>query len=143
MFSPICACSTGYRPSDMCRVPWFPILGLLLGLCLLAVIAALLLRLRRRWAAVTLASTLNERLLEARTQEVQQLQRVWAIDMADVRLVAKLDEGAFGEVWRGTFDGKDVAVKILRASIAEVDEEVCAHRFACISITPADFLPVF
>ena len=41
----------------------------------------------------------------------------WHIDAKDVSLTKKLGAGACGEVWKGSYMGQDVAVKILNAKV--------------------------
>lgn len=52
---------------------------------------------------------------------MEALKQAWGISAAEIDLVARIDggyEGAFGEVWRGTWDGLDVAIKVCSGSIS-------------------------
>jgi len=51
----------------------------------------------------------------SRRYEVEVLKQAWSISSGEIDLTARIDdgfEGAFGEVWRGTWDGLDVAIKV-------------------------------
>ena len=58
------------------------------------------------------------------------LKKAWEIGEADITLVLQIDgdsPGAFGEVWCGHWDGIEVAVKVLRQSMLEMDDSVVAE----------------
>lgn len=38
----------------------------------------------------------------------------WELDPADLQFHEKINSGAFGDLYRGTYCGQDVAIKILR-----------------------------
>eukprot|EP00055_Hartaetosiga_balthica_P017599 m.119435 g.119435 ORF g.119435 m.119435 type:complete len:1357 (+) comp9357_c1_seq2:161-4231(+) len=54
--------------------------------------------------------------------EIDSLKQGWQIDLNELDLIVKVDEGAFGEVWRAQWDGVVVAVKFLKyASMGTMD----------------------
>ena len=60
-------------------------------------------------------STLKERLLETE-EEAERHRRVWEIDADDIHLGVAIGRGAFGEVFRGTWRGMEVAIKTVQGS---------------------------
>jgi Protein tyrosine and serine/threonine kinase/Phorbol esters/diacylglycerol binding domain (C1 domain)/Regulator of chromosome condensation (RCC1) repeat len=64
----------------------------------------------------------------------QQLQNVWEIDAdeVDMTMGEKLGEGACGEVWRATYRGQDVAVKILNKKVSSRLEADFDHELAIL-----------
>eukprot|EP00049_Salpingoeca_infusionum_P014572 m.275540 g.275540 ORF g.275540 m.275540 type:complete len:1289 (+) comp15697_c1_seq6:223-4089(+) len=69
--------------------------------------------------------SLHKNLLEDAHNEVLALRRVWEIDEEEIDRIKRIDEatpGAFGEVWLANWDHIQVAVKILKANMMELDE---------------------
>ena len=102
--------------------------SLLAGLAL-ATGAYLLLRFYRRSKEYRIGleseNELQKRLIEERDEEVMALKAAWEIGYEELDFVRRIDagsEGAFGEVWLGTWDGIQVAVKVLRKSRILLDE---------------------
>eukprot|EP00039_Didymoeca_costata_P007294 m.98301 g.98301 ORF g.98301 m.98301 type:complete len:828 (+) comp13630_c0_seq1:241-2724(+) len=62
---------------------------------------------------------LNEMLLEKSNYELSEFKMSWRIYEEEITMVNKLDEGAYGEVWKAEWDGLTVAVKQLKAVLLE------------------------
>eukprot|EP00055_Hartaetosiga_balthica_P014766 m.82972 g.82972 ORF g.82972 m.82972 type:complete len:1671 (-) comp8681_c1_seq1:145-5157(-) len=61
-------------------------------------------------------------------KEIDSLKQGWQIDLNELVLAKKVDEGSNGEVWRGEWDGVVVAVKFLkRELIGHLDETLFAE----------------
>lgn len=54
--------------------------------------------------------------------------RAWVIASDDVVLESTLSAGAFGQVWKGQWQGLEVAVKRMHQSLLELDSFVSAKR---------------
>lgn len=83
--------------------------------------------MRRRVKSLQSYSTLQENLLEVAQEEVLALRRAWEIPCGEIRLETRIDgdsPGAFGEVWKGTWEDLTVAVKILQSHVVEMDADV-------------------
>jgi hypothetical protein len=120
-----CQCRTGYAGKDCSRN-----VGMTTGLSLLGLILALVLafflvrRYRRRVSSLKGYNALQDKLIEESRLELDELKRVWEVDVADVDFLRRVDggsEGAFGEVWLASWQGRRVAIKQLRLSVQEID----------------------
>eukprot|EP00055_Hartaetosiga_balthica_P017254 m.114496 g.114496 ORF g.114496 m.114496 type:complete len:356 (+) comp9279_c2_seq19:3028-4095(+) len=69
---------------------------------------------------------LSEQLLG---EEVEALKNVWQIDLNELELVNKVDEGAFGEVWKAHWDGVNVAVKFMKFAEIKMGELLSINEF--------------
>eukprot|EP00055_Hartaetosiga_balthica_P018048 m.127315 g.127315 ORF g.127315 m.127315 type:complete len:1307 (+) comp9443_c8_seq4:42-3962(+) len=121
-----CRCSKGFRRDGYVCVSAAlgkgEIAGIIIGTMLLVLLFAspFLYKwyLRRKKTEYEL---LEE--LELHGEEVEALKKGWQIDLNELELVVKVDEGAFGEVWKAQWDGVDVAVKFLKyASVGMLDQ---------------------
>lgn len=131
----VCRCSHEYEqrePGICTKIPpyWNPLrLVLLVTGTVSATILAVwgLLILQRRQRRMKVHMDLQRGLLEESQDEVLALKRAWSIDEEHIVLQKRIDagtEGAFGEVWRGQWDGINVAVKVLRRALLEMDDSV-------------------
>lgn len=120
-----CQCRSGYAGKNCSRN-----VGLTTGLSLLGLILALTLafffirRYRHRVSSLKGYNALQDKLIEESRLELDELKRVWEVDVADVDFVRRIDggsEGAFGEVWLASWQGRRVAIKQLRLSVQEID----------------------
>lgn len=105
------------------------VLGLLLALGVLALSVGRWTSRRRRKYQDDIE--LHQNLLQESRGELEVMKKAWEIDEHEVRLVRRIDEGsegAFGEVWRGRWGTVDVAVKVLRRNIIQLDDTV-VHEF--------------
>lgn len=87
-------------------------------------------RLRRHMRGMSRDLTLHKRLLEDAEDEVIALRSAWEIDAGDVRLLERIDvhsPGAFGAVYRGSWDDLLVAVKVLREGMMDLDPTTAAE----------------
>jgi hypothetical protein len=87
-------------------------------------------RLRRHMRGMSRNLTLHKRLLEDAEGEVIALRSAWEIDAGDVRLMERIDvhsPGAFGAVYRGSWDDLVVAVKVLREGMMDLDPATAAE----------------
>ena len=97
-FTANCVCQPGYLSVDRCTFPW---VGVIVSVVLLIVIVCLfaVIRNRRRARRYKYGQEHYEKLLHKTEQEVRELNRAFHIDMNELKLVRKVDEGACGEVW--------------------------------------------
>lgn len=68
-----------------------------------------------KYARVGRSIELTEALLDHSRTEVAQMKEIWRIDPNEIELGKKIDEGAYGEVWKGLWREFTVAVKKLKA----------------------------
>lgn len=97
--APICECDTGYH-GQQCNEPtlWI-VLAVLLGTCLLAVIALLVYkRLKKSLGYYRTRSSMHEKLLGETQMQLEELERVWLIEAKDVAFVKCIGQGTYGEV---------------------------------------------
>ena len=130
-----CAANNEYDGSKgTCKPLDTPYMQTRLGQASVAVIVTLVISLfgvirwrliRRRFSRLKFSLDVTERLLGEAQSDVVALRKAWEILDNDIHLVTRIDgssPGAFGEVWRGDWDGIAVAVKVLRLSMMELDE---------------------
>jgi len=67
-----------------------------------------------------LSETMDER--AALAEDRDKLQLAWVVKYQDISLEAAIGAGAFGEVWRGSWRGIDVAIKKVFPSMQELME---------------------
>jgi serine/threonine protein kinase len=94
------------------------------GVALIIFIVWLQRRLRRRVYHLELEKTMQERLLATQSTELVQLERIWEISDQDVLFKRELGhdiQGTFAKVWYGEWQGREVAIKVLRDSINSLD----------------------
>lgn len=60
------------------------------------------------------------------------IHRAWVINPEDLVLQKALSGGTFGEVWQGSWQGIDVAVKRLRQSLLEMDSFVRSQHIGLV-----------
>eukprot|EP00052_Salpingoeca_macrocollata_P026562 m.247258 g.247258 ORF g.247258 m.247258 type:complete len:1160 (-) comp22595_c3_seq2:28-3507(-) len=119
-----CACDSGYSGSQ-CDNPYLlntvlpSILGSLFFLCL--VFGALHLY-RRKMSRIRQYQKLQEEILENQSAAIAELQCAWEIPWSALKILRSLDKGASGEVFLAQYDDRDVAVKLLHAHLALMDE---------------------
>ena len=65
---------------------------------------------------------LKEHLLHTQTEQLDELRAAFTIDAMQLTLDSPIASGAFGEVWRGQWNGTVVAVKKLRRVLLDLDE---------------------
>ena len=118
---PACQCNAAWS-GTRCSIPWPVVLVLsLLGASVLAGVGFLLRRRARQVETLEAQSELNQRLLKTHEQELDQFRAASLVDLADLHIVRKVDQGAFGDVFEGTYRELPVAVKTLRANLLEMD----------------------
>eukprot|EP00051_Salpingoeca_urceolata_P027594 m.482266 g.482266 ORF g.482266 m.482266 type:complete len:1283 (-) comp22486_c0_seq1:176-4024(-) len=118
-----CDCDTGYHLSAECAFPEDLVLGVCvsIGAVVLVILAVWAWRStvgQKRWRDY---SELQENMVASREAEIEGLNRTWLIPETEVTLHSRLDKGAMGEVWKGEFAGHDVAIKLLRSDVFELD----------------------
>jgi serine/threonine protein kinase len=72
-------------------------------------------------------SSLQERLLEDRTRQIEELESVWCIHEWELCNAVKIDMGAFGEVFKARWRDVDVAVKRIKANATELNADAAAE----------------
>ena len=119
-----CSCDPAWFGSQ-CSYTWPPIV---VGSLLFAFLVALAFSMHRRRAVFIRylkdQSDMNVKLLQDRDYELDQMQKAWEIHESEITLLGKVDEGAFGEVFRASFRELPVAVKRLKSHLVEMDSEV-------------------
>ncbi len=122
--TPTCVCDFAHKGS-VCENQWLFYATLALGLMLFLVLVGVGIYKYQRRRVTRYQQIAADREDEVRVtqQLLHELDRVFEIRFDDVRLVTKIDEGAFGEVWRGEWNERTVAVKLLRACIRDLDEQ--------------------
>ena len=115
-----CSCNAFYLAADSCETPWVGIILVLLVLLLLLVVGVM--RSMKRSRHYVTQYSLTERLLEDRSQQVEELESIWRIRHGDLQDLSLIGSGAMGEVFSGDWIGKRVAVKMLREAVLEADE---------------------
>ncbi len=126
-----CSCSLGYyeKAGKCAEIPPFwnasRISGLAFGMVMITALAfvSVLVAISRRRVRADLQ--LKQRLLHETQEEVLILKRAWEILPSELNLDVRIDgdsPGAFGEVWRATWGGITVAVKLLQRSVMDFDE---------------------
>ena len=96
-------------------------LGSGIGGLLIAGAIYLLTKVRERIRRVEYDLELKEHLLSEQSEELDALRQVFTIPADEVRLEARIDSGAFGEVWRGRWNDMPVAVKHMQAVLLAFD----------------------
>ena len=115
---PVCTKTPGYDLEALVGAA----LGSFVAALVVVAIGHLLWRYRRQIRRQEYVLELKERLLTEKTEELDQLQRVFTISAAEVVLESPLASGAFGDVWRGRWNDMTVAVKRLRPTLLAMDE---------------------
>eukprot|EP00051_Salpingoeca_urceolata_P006665 m.88152 g.88152 ORF g.88152 m.88152 type:complete len:1239 (+) comp14932_c1_seq1:252-3968(+) len=112
-----CACNFGYS-GTLCESKTTLIaIATVAPISVLAVILLLVvLRLRGRLGTEKLESARRQLLLNDTQFQLDEFERVWKIEHADLKLIEKVGEGGFGEVWSANWAGfqGQIAVKIMR-----------------------------
>lgn len=93
------------------------------------VVLLLVLYMRRKYRRQT---GLQEKLLAQRDDELEALKQAWEIDPSDIKLEERIDgdsPGAFGHVYRASWLGLSVAVKMLDPALLQANESA-AREFA-------------
>eukprot|EP00055_Hartaetosiga_balthica_P018287 m.132315 g.132315 ORF g.132315 m.132315 type:complete len:1165 (+) comp9483_c0_seq13:100-3594(+) len=125
-----CDCSQGFRRKGRVCVSVALSSGEIAGITVGSIVLVMLLtspflykwylKKKREKYELLQEKELSEHLLG---QEVEALKKGWQIDLNELELVVKVDEGAFGEVWKAQWDGVSVAVKFLKyASMGLIDK---------------------
>eukprot|EP00048_Salpingoeca_helianthica_P004000 m.72700 g.72700 ORF g.72700 m.72700 type:complete len:1239 (+) comp13000_c0_seq1:162-3878(+) len=126
---PSCRCTGWYRLGDTnnCKTP---VLAIVIActmsfVALSLIVGALFLYMRSQRGRFESQYQLSEKLLQSTSETLGRLERVWKIDPAS--LVIHQDEligkGQFGEVFRGEYEDKDVAIKCLKDLWLRLDED--------------------
>eukprot|EP00053_Salpingoeca_punica_P018941 m.188434 g.188434 ORF g.188434 m.188434 type:complete len:1153 (-) comp17536_c2_seq1:210-3668(-) len=121
-----CHCDLGWSGS-LCNVNSLAIaLGCVFGALVFAVLALYVQRrLKKRVSFLEMNQSMQERLLADQSTELTRLERIWEISPDDITFKREITEdaqGTFARVWYGEWQGREVAVKVLRESIKELDE---------------------
>jgi len=106
----------------------------ILSLLIIALVAGpVVVLIRRQLARLSHDVELHQYLLADAEEDVLALQKGWQIGGDEVKLLARIDgdsPGAFGEVWKGDWEGLNVCVKVLKQkmsmdeSLADFDAEI-------------------
>lgn len=114
---PMCTCDFGYSHASNCSTNVFGIVfGVFMSITVVLVVAlALHFRRNSKYRAFQLQSEMTQKLLDEKSTELEEIQRVWRIPAEAVVLEKHLASGTFGEVWLGQYDGREVAIKQLRS----------------------------
>eukprot|EP00055_Hartaetosiga_balthica_P016502 m.104782 g.104782 ORF g.104782 m.104782 type:complete len:1280 (-) comp9119_c0_seq2:1568-5407(-) len=114
-----CGCSVGYtRDNNICvstAISNGVIAGIAIGSTLF-VLSIVLVIVYFRFRSKTREQNKLIREKEFQEREVEALKKVWQINLNELDLSNKVDEGAFGEVWKAQWDGVTVAVKFMKGS---------------------------
>ena len=70
---------------------------------------------------------LKQHLLSEQNQQLDELRQMFTITANEVQLEARIDSGAFGEVWRGRWNDLTVAIKRMRAVLLALDERFASE----------------
>eukprot|EP00050_Salpingoeca_kvevrii_P001594 m.173914 g.173914 ORF g.173914 m.173914 type:complete len:1165 (-) comp10412_c0_seq3:2412-5906(-) len=121
-----CHCHLGYSGSR-CQTPLLVIaVSSAIGFIILCVAIfsgyQVLSQMRSSIAEISSDRSLKERLLDQTRFELAEMEESWRIDYSRVKLVRRLAEGSFGEVWLATWQHREVAVKRIRSDHAEDSE---------------------
>eukprot|EP00039_Didymoeca_costata_P032191 m.37028 g.37028 ORF g.37028 m.37028 type:complete len:468 (+) comp9230_c0_seq1:155-1558(+) len=98
------------------------VLGGTIGGLFAGILVVFLVQFMRSFKRLKQDLDLNERLLKRSNFELSEFKMSWAIEKDELRMISKLDEGTFGEVWKAEWDGILVAVKRIRAGLLELNE---------------------
>ena len=114
---PVCAPTRGVTKLQTALIA----LGSSVGSLLIAGVIYLLANYRQRIRRQEYDLELKEHLLSEQGEELDALRQVFTIPADEVRLEARIDSGAFGEVWRGRWNDMAVAVKRMQAVLLAFD----------------------
>eukprot|EP00049_Salpingoeca_infusionum_P011717 m.204765 g.204765 ORF g.204765 m.204765 type:complete len:1187 (-) comp15011_c0_seq7:1474-5034(-) len=120
-----CVCPTGFGGAQCQHNVAAISIGILLALVVVGAIAFVMRRrIKRGFSSMRQVQELQQKLIDESKHELEQLMKVWEIDPSDLSLTKRIDgdcEGAFGEVWLGSWQDREVAVKKLRHSLNFTD----------------------
>jgi hypothetical protein len=126
-----CRCSPGYEEeSGSCQraLPWIAKgghLALVVILAMLALLPVLVwfgVRARRRLKITFGDLELERKLLEGAEREIHSMKQAWKIEQEDIVMQQQIASGAYGEVWRGRYDGTTVAIKVPHPHLLDLDD---------------------
>eukprot|EP00050_Salpingoeca_kvevrii_P005130 m.270728 g.270728 ORF g.270728 m.270728 type:complete len:777 (+) comp11084_c0_seq1:3065-5395(+) len=112
---PKCDCDFGHTGSQ-CQTP---MIYIVVAICIVALGAVGytvfrgVKRYRHRYHRMEEDRNLKEQLLMEKGEELAELEEVWRIEPSSIKYIRKVAEGAFGEVWLGEWQYREVAVKRL------------------------------
>eukprot|EP00048_Salpingoeca_helianthica_P024355 m.31750 g.31750 ORF g.31750 m.31750 type:complete len:1220 (+) comp9341_c0_seq1:289-3948(+) len=118
-----CVCSGWYKYSEYnnCNTPVVAVIVLsVLGLAAIIAIAARFHRKSKQHKLKLFKDMeLRERLIIDQNEELNAYERVWEIPYDDLTQGIFLDDGSFGDVYRGQYNDHEVAIKILKKTWVE------------------------
>lgn len=121
-FVVVCHCDFGYRGPNcddnfiiIVLASCLPTLALVVMGCFIGQ------RVRRRLKVLHFDHELNQLLLQDTRMQLEDLERIWKIDAADLDISDLIGEGAFGVVHKARWRSMDVALKFMRPGIESVD----------------------
>eukprot|EP00049_Salpingoeca_infusionum_P015489 m.302008 g.302008 ORF g.302008 m.302008 type:complete len:1197 (+) comp15885_c0_seq1:112-3702(+) len=120
---PVCRCGSAFS-GERCQHRL--VLYGFLAVFGVAAIALAILYLRQKKNKALQLAELNQQLLADKEVEFEEIVRVFRIQEGEIHLEHRIDgdsPGAFGDVWKGRFQGHSVAVKRLKVAVMEMDEE--------------------
>ena len=122
--SALCSCDAAWTGSR-CTTPYVLILMMSLVGVAIAIAIGLILRWRGKQVEQLAAqSEITQRLLQNHEQELNEFRQASMVDIKDLCILEKVDQGAFGDVFRATYRELPVALKTLRANLLEMDDSL-------------------